>query len=402
MTTHRIRFPAPHPKQREIEACQARRVVVCAGRRFGKTTMLARLAAKAACKGRRVLYLSPIMSQSDAFWERLRGWLGPAIAAGDIQVNETLRRMTFLSSEGVIRCRTAHDPDSLRGDTGDFILLDEFAQMDPQVWVQVVAPMTLDADAPVWFVSTPTPGGPFKAVWLQSQADPEGRWGVFHATSLDNPHLSAEALAALAADMSEADYDQEILAKFVPGEGTVFTNIEACLYTPGDEEHEEHRILVTIDWGQVKDYTSISVGCADCQKELELHRWRGVRYPEQQRRIAELVERMKPEGMWAEANAMGLPNIQALQEAGVSVVPFDTTADSKRQIIQGLKLALERGTWKFVEDKAAKAELEAYEVRLSGQTGQPVYGAPAGMNDDTVISRALLVWAASHGRITMM
>jgi hypothetical protein len=40
-----------------------------------------------------------------------------------------------------------------------------------------------------------------------------------------------------------------------------------------------------------------------------------------------------------------------------------------------------------------KAELEAFEMRVSATTGRPAYAAPEGVHDDTVIARALM-WRA--------
>lgn len=353
-----------------------------------------------AVQGKRVLYLSPIVAQSDAFWGLVTEWLAPAIVARDVVRNETIRSLLFANSGGRIRCRTAHDPDSLRGDTAELILLDEFSLMDPTVWEQIVAPMTLDANAQVWFISTPKPGGPFKAIYFQAKANEDGRWEVFHATSYDNPFLSTEALSEIVRDMTAEDVAQEMRAEFIAGHGQVFTHIHESLYEPDETElalHSGHPKAMTIDWGMKQDYTAISIGCKQCHKELKLIRWKGIEYPEQQARIKALRDHWKPESITAESNSMGLPNIQALQAAGVEVQAFDTTAQSKRQIIQGLKLALERGEWKFVNVPAATLELEGYEASISKATGQAQYSAPSGSHDDSVIARALLVYASAGG-----
>ena len=61
MKKARIRLPAPHPKQREIESCDKKRIIINAGRRAGKTFMVARIAARYASLGKRVLYIAPIV-----------------------------------------------------------------------------------------------------------------------------------------------------------------------------------------------------------------------------------------------------------------------------------------------------------------------------------------------------
>ncbi len=77
------------------------------------------------------------------------------------------------------------------------------------------------------------------------------------------------------------------------------------------------------------------------------------------------------------------------------VVPFQTTASTKPPLIENLALALERTEWQFQSDAIWTAELEAYERTVSPATGAAAI-APAGPHDDTVIARALMLWASSH------
>jgi len=394
-----ISLPRPHPRQAEIEACTAKRIVIRAGRRGGKTTMAARKAIIAAGAGRRVLYTAPIVEQTDAFWTKCTDWLSAAFLTKLIDKNETRRLLDFKHSGGRITARTAFKPDHLRGDYGDLILFDEYAFQDPEVWEKVGAPMTLDNDGDAWFMGTPNKRNHFYRLDLQAKNNDDGRWASFAFPSTENPHLSQAALAELSQDMTAEDYRQEILGEFVEGEGQVFRVRDTHFWKPNGG-HADHPKGTTIDWGQVQDYTSISVGCLQCHKELELIRFRGMSYPDQLQRIKELYQRVGG-SIWAEANSMGLPNIQQLQADGVPVMPFDTTLQSKRQIIQGLRLALERDEWQFVEDMVARLELEAYEATTSPRTGQTTYQAAEGAHDDTVISRALLVWADAQGHITL-
>ena len=95
----------------------------------------------------------------------------------------------------------------------------------------------------------------------------------------------------------------------------------------------------------------------------------------------------------AESNSIGEPNLESLQDAGLQVSGFATTAQSKPQLIENLVLVLEREEIQFLNDPIARAEMEAYEVKISDTTGRPSYNAPAGAHDDTVIARALMARA---------
>jgi hypothetical protein len=63
-------------------------------------------------------------------------------------------------------------------------------------------------------------------------------------------------------------------------------------------------------------------------------------------------------------------------------------------LIENLKLSLENEEWSFLDVDEATAELEAYEQKVNDM-GRSKYSAPAGMNDDTVIGRALQRWLAN-------
>jgi len=162
------------------------------------------------------------------------------------------------------------------------------------------------------------------------------------------------------------------------------------------EEHKGHQIVGGVDWGKHKDYTVLSVGCATCKKEIARDRFNQIDYIFQRDRLANMHRTWNVTRWLAESNAMGEPNIEQLQREGIPVVPFQTTASTKPPLIENLALVLERAEWQFQADPIWTGELEAYERKVSQATGRSSYSAPTGMNDDTVIGRALMVWNATN------
>ena len=78
------------------------------------------------------------------------------------------------------------------------------------------------------------------------------------------------------------------------------------------------------------------------------------------------------------------------------VIGFTITGSNKSQLIENMALAFERGEWAWQADNVWTAELEAYERTVSTTTGRSSYSAPAGGHDDTVVSRALMLWQATN------
>lgn len=63
-----IHLPKPHAKQEEFIGHPAKRKVVRAGRRGGKTVGAADLAVERFLKGHRILYGVPVTEQLNRFW----------------------------------------------------------------------------------------------------------------------------------------------------------------------------------------------------------------------------------------------------------------------------------------------------------------------------------------------
>lgn len=399
MTAH---LRSLHPKQQAIKDSPAKRKVLVTGRRFGKTTLDAELAISGMLAGRRVLEAAPTADQTNAFWYECKRALSELIAAKVIAKNETDRSLDFAKG-GRIRCKTAWDADSLRGDYADLLILDEYSLMKPDAWDEVGAPMLLDNDGDAIFTFTPKRKNHAYAMYVRAMGDTTGRWQAWHGTSLDNTYLSRAALADISQDMTEDAYKQEILAEFLSNEGAVFRNIGACMLAPLKVEqanHDGHRLVMGIDWGKKDDYTAVSIGCADCKCEVYHTRSNRLDYNYQRQRLTLEANKWGVSVIVPESNSMGEPIIEELQRTpelkGVAISPFETTASSKPPLIENMALAFEQTGFQFQADLVWQAELESYEVKYSGQTGRPIYSAPEGCHDDTVIARALML----HGLIS--
>lgn len=213
-----INLPRPHPKQRKFIESPAKRKVIRAGRRSGKTTGMAILAVRKFLEGRRVLYATPTDDQLDRFWQEVKRALQEALDAGIYYKNETKHIIERPSTENRIRAKTAWNADTLRGDYADLLVLDEYQMMDPNTWRLVGAPMLLDNNGDAVFVFTKrrgVKGQHADELYDRAVGDRTGRWAAFVFSSRDNPHLSTDALDDITYDMTQLAYRMEILAEDV-------------------------------------------------------------------------------------------------------------------------------------------------------------------------------------------
>lgn len=221
-----VRLPKPHPKQAEFVESNAKRIVVRAGRRGGKTVGVGIRAAHRFLSGRRVLYAAPTQEQITRFWTVITRALHEPIEAGVFRKNETYHTIELPGTEQRIRAKTAWNADTLRGDYADDLILDEWQLMNEEAWEVVGAPMLLDNDGDAVFIYTPPS---LKSRSVSKADDPQhaaklfkkakarqaedSRWAAFHFRSHDNPHISEAALEEITSDMTALAYRMEIEAE---------------------------------------------------------------------------------------------------------------------------------------------------------------------------------------------
>jgi hypothetical protein len=202
----------------------AKRLIVKAGRRGGKTVGFSIRAVKKFLAGRRQLYAAPTNEQTDTFWFEVTRALQNPIQAGIFKLNEAERFIELPGTKQRIKAKTAWNANTLRGDYADDLYLDEFQLMAEDTWDEVGAPMLLDNNGDAVIIFTPASlksTGITKAkdprhaskLFKKAQQDKTGLWETIHFTSLENPFISKEGLAIIAGDMSMDSYRREILAQ---------------------------------------------------------------------------------------------------------------------------------------------------------------------------------------------
>lgn len=385
-----MKLPELYPLQREIVSSPAKRKVINAGRRAGKTQMFAVHAIESMLRAQKVLLASTSQDQADIFWSRIKAWTAPLWASRIAYKNEVKRVMEF--NGGRIRVKTGASPDVLRGEDADLLILDECSRLDPAAWYEVGAPMLADRDGSAVFCSTPNRKNWFYLMYQRAKADDSGRYAAWHFSTHTNPHINREALEELTNDMSEEMYRQEILAEFLDSGGEVFRNVDAVA-TAERVQPYEGRFVAGLDWAQKQDYTVIAVLDASTRVMVDMDRFNNTSWSVARGRVLAMYEKWGIQAIHAESNSIGSPNIEALQADGLPIYPFETTAISKPPLIESLALAIERKEITLLDDGVLTGELSSYSRKVSSITGRSQFSAPEGMHDDTVIAIALAWYA---------
>lgn len=187
--------------------------IVVAHRRAGKTVACVNELIRRACGSKmsnpRFAYIAPQLNQAkDIAWSYLKE--GAAFIPGT-KINES-ELWIELPGGKRIRIYGADNPDRLRGIYLDGAVLDEFGDMDPTVWTQVIRPALSDRKGWAIFIGTPKGKNTFHKLWTGAEDDDD--WFRLSLKASETGLLDGKELADARKMMSDAEYAQEYECSF--------------------------------------------------------------------------------------------------------------------------------------------------------------------------------------------
>jgi phage terminase large subunit len=197
---------------RPLHERKTRWFIGVAHRRAGKTVAdineLVIGALKCELPNPRFAYVAPQLNQAkDIAWTYLKeytAFLKPKINESELWVE--------LPGSKRIRIYGADNPDRLRGIYLDGVVLDEFGDMDPTIWSQVIRPALSDRKGWAAFIGTPKGKNTFHKLWTEAEGDPE--WTRLMLKASETGLLDKKELIDARKMMSEDEYAQEYECSF--------------------------------------------------------------------------------------------------------------------------------------------------------------------------------------------
>lgn len=214
---------ALHPKQMEVYKSKARFRCVVAGRRWGKTQLSKVLMISKAQKPKQLIwYVAPTYKMAkQIMWLALLDAIPRTWIAKINESNLTVR----LVNGSRIELKGADKADSLRGVGINFLVLDEYQDMNEDTWTKVLRPTLADTGGHAIFIGTPKAYNCLYSVYKQGK-DPykvaTGQWESWQFPTITSPFIPLSELAAAKADMDEKSFKQEFLASFETMSGRVY------------------------------------------------------------------------------------------------------------------------------------------------------------------------------------
>lgn len=388
----------PHEKQREIHnSCSLNSpntwTVVCAGRQAGKSKCAKYQAILWALSSEKqnVWYVTPTESQAKlVFREILIECLAKGLVKSKIQSKGDIQ-IQFIN-DSKIEFKSAGAEESLRGNSVNYLILDECAFIKRETIEEIILPTMGVTGRKILVISTPKGKNYFFELFMRAKSENEDftkDYQSFKFSSKDNPKANLKLLAQFKASIPEAVYRQEFEAEFVDSAG-VFINVNelACLERIL-QPVKGHRYYMAADIALAAkgDYTVITI--INNKGELVyMDRFRGVEAPELRQRIVKTYNLFKPITTTIESNNQGMPIIQDLKRILPNLQEFYTTNDTKSEIINQLIAAFSLKEIRVLNDEDVKSELEAFVFKFSA-TGKIRFEASSGFHDDIVMSLAM-------------
>ena len=230
------------PWQQEVFEDDSRFKVIAAGRRTGKSRLAAwkLIIEGLQCKRGHVFYVAPTQGQArDIMWQTLLEVGNPVIASSHIN-NLQIK----LVNGATIALKGADRPETMRGVSLSFLCMDEYADMKPEVWEQILRPALADQKGDAMFIGTPMGRNHFYDLFQYASLSEDEQWKGWHFTSYDNPLLDKEEINAAKKSMSAFSFRQEFMASFEAAGGELFKeeHIKFC-----EEEPEEGQFYIAVD-----------------------------------------------------------------------------------------------------------------------------------------------------------
>ena len=212
--------------QHKVSKSNKRFRVLVSGRRFGKTYLCITEMMKYATQVRKnIWYVAPTFKMArEIVWSKLKQML--ANFNWIESINETNLSIRIKKTGSTISLKGCENYDALRGVGIDFLILDEFADIDEKAWTEVLRASIADTMGDVLMCGSPKGFGNWSyRMYEKGKRDKE--WDSFQFTTLQGGMVSEEEIEQAKQDIDIRTFRQEFEGTFESYAGAVYYNFHA-------------------------------------------------------------------------------------------------------------------------------------------------------------------------------
>ena len=296
------------PWQKQVYSDDTRFKVIVAGRRCGKSRLSAvsLLVEGLRCpQGSAVMYVAPTQGQArQIIWDLLME-LGREVISSSHVNNMDIT----LINGAKIYVRGSDRPDTLRGVSLTYLVLDEVADIKADTWEKVLRAALSDKKGKALFIGTPKGRNWFYDMYNLGESAEDEEWKSWHFTTKDNPLIDPKEIDGAKKTLSSFAFKQEYEASF-DNAGTDTFKEEWLKF---GEEPNDGNYYIAID---LAGFENLSMN-AQAKKRLDQTAVAVVKATEDGKWFVRKIEH----GRWdiKETCQRIIKNIKAFQPAGVGI-----------------------------------------------------------------------------------
>ena len=408
----------PYPYQQTIHDCLSKFRTAIIGRQSGKSEVASIEASfevmfKVGSVG---WVVAPTYEQASIVFERVASLVKIAdkLIPGKRKLSVSNRNLRITvehyNDDGTYRGRTrfqgksADNEDNLRGASLNYLIIDEAAMVDANVWNAALAPTLTTTDG--WVLIITTPKGynwvyDFYEMGLEEDIAPtDKRYASWQIPTWDaNPSVPEAFFLQQKKILPERIYMQEFGAEFLSDSGGVFQNLYECPRIPKISSNDfgitmaryspRYNYVIGADFARLDDFSVFTVVNVDTKEVVAVERINSVSWETQLARLKELYLRYPNSFIAADSNGVG--DVLAEQMASLNI-PFEGLAwrsnPIKESCINKLSLAIEHKRIILPDDDEYLTEFANF-VYSKTPTGLLKMSAAGRGKDDRVASLAM-------------
>lgn len=352
--------------------------------------------------------LSPTLKQAKTIFETIYNGI---VGSGLIKKANATDLEIVLTNNSIIKFCSAEQREALRGYTVSGILcIDECCYIPDDIFYTVLA-WTDVYKTPILMTSTPFIKEGF--FWNYYNYGLEGinntvtiNWSDERFKEDIEKILPPDKLEEYRKVLPSNQFKTEYLGEWLDDEGSVFTHFKECVETA--KISPDDKLYVGIDWanGVDNDDTVISI-INDKGKQVLLSYWNDLTPTQQIDVIYGIIKPIEKQivVIQPELNSIGTPYTDLLKDrlqvsTRNKVQGFNTTNQSKAEIVSDLQVAFEQNQISILGDEKQLRQLSVYSAEYNPKTRNVYYNAPQGLHDDICIALMLSYNAFHKNKIT--
>lgn len=361
----------PRPWQRTVHS-QRKRFTVCAlHRRAGKTELAVMELVDKALKFNLELglfaYVAPYLKQAKAIaWLRLKHYCAKIPG---VEINESELWVKLPNNGAQIRIFGGDNADAMRGLRLDGVVIDEVAQIKPELWDEVVQPALSDRMGWALFIGTPHGLNLFSKLYFEGQSKPD--WFSTRYTVYDTQAIEQGEVERLRAEMSENAFAREYLCDFSASGDDQLLSLaaveDASRRMLGEQHYSFAPIILGVDVARFGDDSSV-IQRRQGQASFEPLVFHGLDNMALVGRVAQEIQTHKPDAVFIDAGH-GQGVIDRLRQLGFPVLEVHFGGGSADPRYKNKRAEM----WNLMADWVKAGGVLPNNLRLKQDLATPTY-----------------------------